>query len=76
MKSGNWNSILKYFLNLINSPFQGGQATAVLLVISGAEWLECEETDGIVRTGTAIMAAYRDTVPWQVSGGGSLAGCC
>lgn len=48
----------------------------MLLVISGAEWLECEETDGMVRMGTAIMAAYRDTVPWQVSGGGSLAGCC
>lgn len=62
MKSGNWNSILKYFLDLINSQIQGEQATAVLFVISGLEW---EETDGIARMGTAVMAAWGDTVPWH-----------
>lgn len=76
MKSGNWNSILKYFLDLINSQVQGEQAAAVWLVISGAEWLEWEETDGKVRMGTAIRTAYHDVVPWQVSAGGFLAGYC
>lgn len=76
MKSGNWNSIKKYFLDLINSQVQGEQATAVLLVVSGAEWLEWEETDGIVRMGIAVTAACPDTVPWQVSVGGSWAGYC
>lgn len=42
----------------------------MLLVISGAEGLEWEETDGITRMGTVILAAYHDTVPWQVSVGG------
>lgn len=62
MKLGNCNSFLKYFLDLINSQVQGAQATAVLLVISGLEW---EETDGIARMGTAVMAACVDTVPWH-----------
>lgn len=75
MKSGNWNTILKYFLDQINSQVQGEQATAVWL-ISGAEWLEWEETDEIARMGTAVAAAYRDTVPCQVSIGGFLAGYC
>lgn len=76
MKSGNWNSVLKYFLDLINSQVQGEQVPAVLLVVSGAEWLEWEETDGIVRMGIAVTAACHDTVPWHVSVGGFLAGYC
>lgn len=32
--------------------------------------------DKIMRTGIAKKVVYHDTVPWQLSAGSFLAGCC